>query len=167
MRRIRLGTLLSLIAILAMGMSLTVYHQRATRRESQLLAALSLYRDRGQEAMIEALERPITLTYPRGAGLVDVLRDIKAKTRGGALPGGCPIYVDPVGLQEAEIRINTPIATTPPREDLPLGVHLQRVLKPLGLDSKVESGLLIITSEGAMDKPRQEDLYIMYRDVLK
>ena len=62
-----------------------------------------------------------------------------------ALPDGIPIYVDPVGLDEAEKTIQSPVTLEPggrAAED-----DAEAVLKQLGLTYTVKDGLMTITSE--------------------
>lgn len=167
MKRIRLGTLLAWVAIFAMALALVIHQRRAARREARLLSVLALYRDRAQETIIDELEQPVILPYPRDAPLEDVLKSIKARSRGRSLPKGFPIYVDPLGLQEAGLTLTAPVRTMSTAEPLPFRVHLERILKPMGLGHQVDGGLLVITSEEAVDVPLETDLYQRYRDVLK
>jgi hypothetical protein len=179
MRRIRLVTLILLIAILAQGLALYVQH----RRTEQLRSALFLYRNHAQEEMLHTLEKEYDFylsgwkpAYGKAMPLEDVLKMVKTRTKGTWMPNGFPIYVDPIGLQEAEKTMMTPVGTDPADGPLPLGDHLRRILKPMGLAYKVEDGLLVITSEEAMDVPSGDakgrdltdvEVYRRYRDVLK
>src|SRR4051812_11356276 len=87
MRRLKLSTLILLIVILALGFALVVQQ----RREARLRSALELYRDRGQEKILDHLAGSSALTYPDGSTLEDLLKQIKNQTRGIRLPGGIPI----------------------------------------------------------------------------
>jgi hypothetical protein len=177
--RIRLSTLLLLIVVAALVIGL--YVQR--RRETQLLADLSIYREPIQEGIYDALDEPIALTYADGAPLDVVLKEIKQKTtKLPKLPTGIPIYVDPIGLQEAEKSLNSEVKRPPSADRLTLGEHLERVLDPLGLAYTTKDGFLMITSKPSEDEPivvcRDEvhqlsrpavlhQIYLKYRDVLK
>jgi hypothetical protein len=164
MRRFKLGTLILLIVIFALGLALFVQQ----RREARLKSALTLYRDRGHEKILEHLIEPIVLVYTDQAPLEDVLKQIKDRTKGARLPNGIPIYVDPIGLTEADLTLISPVKTPATKEELSLGEQLQRILKPLGLASKAEAGFLMITSEESLDESKgEEDPYLKYRDVLK
>jgi hypothetical protein len=55
---------------------------------------------------------------------------------------------------------------------LTLGEHLHRILKPLGLTYKIESGLCVITSLESLDEPtldgmREEDFRRLNDNILK
>jgi hypothetical protein len=166
-RRIRLSTLLFLIVVAAMLFGL--YAMK--RRQAQLLAALSLYRNPRTEGFYEALDQPSTLTYAEGATLDVVLRQIKAQfaTNPKTLTS-IPMYVDPIGLHEAGVRLNSPIKRPPSADTLALGEHLARILDSLGLAYQVKDGFLMITSKESNDVPLGDDgkdLFLRYRDVLE
>jgi hypothetical protein len=168
MKHLRLSTLLLLIVIVAQGIGLYVYHDR----EARLQAALALYRNGALEEMLERLRTPMDLSYPEGMPLGDLIKRVRMRTTGPKLGAGIPIYVDPVGLQEAGRTMYSEIQTPPTDRPLTLDEFLNRVLRPLGLAHKVEHGLVTITSVEALDQPlgdtiSQEELYRRYRDVLR
>jgi hypothetical protein len=168
-RRFRLSTLLLLIVVAALLIGL--YEQRF--REVQLLSNLSLYRNAKQEGIYDALDLPIALTYADGDHLDNVLKDIKIQTTKNPklpkLPTGIPIYVDPLGLQEAEVTLSSAVKRPSSADKLTLGEHLRRVLDPLGLAYTAKDGFLMITSKESVDVEIDdpEDLYHGYRDVIK
>jgi hypothetical protein len=103
-----------------------------------------------QTRKIEAkLEQRIDLTFA-DAPLEDVLKFIKAATRGTG-DNGIPIYIDPVGLQEAEVTMTSRVSIVVRGETLKDG--LRKVLRPLHLTYMVKDGLLTVTSEWAEDAP--------------
>ncbi len=171
-QRIRLSSLLLLMVVVTLLVGL--YVQK--RREAQLRAALSLYRNVKQEGIYDALglEPPIALTYADGDTLDVVLKDFKAQTTKNPkipkLPTGLPIYVDPLGLQEAGISWNALVKRPPSAETLTLGEHLARILDSLALTYMVRDGYLLITSKEARDVALGEEgdhPYVRYRDVLE
>jgi hypothetical protein len=99
----------------------------------------------GDRVILAKLERAIPMRYPRETPLESVLNDIRKATAGpdGA---GIPIYVDPVGLQEAERTITSPV--TIDVEGIPLKTTLGLVLRSLGLDYCVAGGVLYISCIG-------------------
>ncbi|MGP0065683.1 MAG: hypothetical protein ACLQGP_19025 [Isosphaeraceae bacterium] len=168
--RVRLSTFLLLIAVAALLIGL--YAQR--RREAQLMAFLSLYRNTKQEGIYDALDQPIALSYADGDHLAGVLKEIKKQTTKNPklpkLPTGIPIYVDPIGLQEAERSMNSVVERPSSADRLALGEHLKRILEPLGLAYVVKEGFLMITSKDSVDEPFGDDTgdpYLKHRDVLK
>jgi hypothetical protein len=77
-----------------------------------------------------------------------VLKFLRQATRGPA-DNGIPIYVDPVGLQEAEVTMTAPV--TIKAKGIPLHTCLKYLLKPLGLTYKIKDGLMTITSKSSED----------------
>ncbi len=98
------------------------------------------------------LEMPIPMKYPKNTPLEDVLKNIKAATR-GTNDSGIPIYVDPTGLRQAKKSLASSITINV--ENRPLKTTLPLILKQLGLINYVADGLLIITS---VDRSIDEEL---------
>ena len=94
-------------------------------------------------AILEALDRPISMPFPNETPLEDVIKYIKSATVGPELPEGIPIYIDPVGLQAAEKTEQSPIRIN--LEGVPLERTLFLALRPLGLGYAVKDGLLSIS----------------------
>jgi hypothetical protein len=169
LRPIRLSTFLLLTV--AAGLLIALYAQGL--REARLLDALSAYRNPRQEGLYDALDRPIALAYPDGATVEQVLKEIKKQTTKNPalpkIPNGVQIYVDPIGLQEAEKSMNSPVQRPPSADALTLGEHLRRVLEPLGLGYEVKSGFLMISAKESLEAPAgvDADPYLQYRDVLR
>ena len=65
---------------------------------------------------------------------------------------GIPIYVDPIGMQEAEKSLNSTIQID--LEGVPLRRTLQLALKQLGLAYFVDDGMIYITSQESLDQMR-------------
>lgn len=165
-RRIRLSTLLLLMIVLALLFGL--YRQRL--REKELRANLSLYRAPTTEGIYDALDQPLALTYADGAGLEEVLKETKRVSTGKPkLTSGIPIYVDPIGLQEAEQSMTSPVNRPPLADKVTLGEHLRNVLGPLGLGYVVKDGFLMVTSKESLDVETGDTTnpYLRYRDVLR
>jgi len=166
LRRIRLSTLLLLMIVLALLFGL--HAQR--HREAQLQATLALYRHPVTEGIYDALDQPLALAYADGAPLEEVLKEAKLRSAGRPkLRSGIPIYVDPIGLQEAEKSMISRVKRPPSADTLTLGEHLRHVLEPLGLGYVVQEGFLMITSTDSLDVESgdQIDPYVTYRDVLR
>jgi hypothetical protein len=167
---IRLSTFLLLT--LVAGLLIAIYVQRI--REARLRDAISIYRNPQTEAILDALDQPIALTYDDDAPLDLVLKEFRMRTtKNPKLPGiptGIPIYVDPIGLQEAERSLHATVKRPPSADTLAIGEHLRRVLEPLGLGYDVRDGFLMITSKESLDVPvggGDFDPYVRYRDVLR
>jgi hypothetical protein len=102
------------------------------------------------QELFKRLERPVTLSFPAEAPLADVLKQIKDATKGQD-GKRIPIYVDPLGLAEADKSLQSTVVID--LEDVPLRFSLRLVLKQLGLAYCIRDGVLIISS---VDGIRQE-----------
>lgn len=89
------------------------------------------------------------MSFPNETPLEDVLSYIKQATKGPRF-AGIPIYVDPVGLQEADKTTSSTVHID--LEGVPLRRALQLILSQLDLAYFVEDGILVITS------PESEEL---------
>ena len=115
-----------------------------------------LDRDPKTKSILAKLEEPISMAFPNETPLEDVLKYIKAATQ-GPNDTGIPIYVDPVGLNEAEKTMTSPVMLD--LEGVPLKTTLRLLLKQLGLTYTVKDGLLTITSESSEDQPTEIRVY--------
>ncbi|ODU01173.1 MAG: hypothetical protein ABS79_02135 [Planctomycetes bacterium SCN 63-9] len=95
------------------------------------------------KAVLEKLESPISMDFGNETPLEDVLKYIQSATADPRYTG-IPIYVDPVGLQEAEKTLQSPIQVK--LDGIPLKTTLRLVLKQLGLAYCVHDGFLMISS---------------------
>ena len=93
--------------------------------------------------VLKALDRAVPMPFPDETALEDVLRYVKASLR-SAEEREVPIYVEPVGLQEAEKTIHSPVSID--LVDVPLKVALKLLFRELGLRYQVRDGLIVITS---------------------
>jgi RNA polymerase sigma factor (sigma-70 family) len=100
-------------------------------------------RDPKSQAILAKLEEPVSMSFANETPLEDVLKYIKQATSEPNSPG-IPIYVDPVGLQEAEKTITSTIQLD--LEGVPLRRTLQLALNQLDLIYYVDDGILVITS---------------------
>ncbi len=113
LRPVRLSTFLLLVLVVALMVSLALQRMR----ERQLRDAIAVYRQPQTEAIIEAVARPMPLHYQEGTGLTSLdefLREFRrASTGSPGLGPGIPIYVDPIGLQEAGRSLNNTVRRPP------------------------------------------------------
>jgi RNA polymerase sigma factor (sigma-70 family) len=100
--------------------------------------------------ILEKLDEPISMSFNAETPLDDVLKYIRQATTTKTF-SGIPIYVDPIGLNEAERSLNSTIQIN--LEGVPLRRTLQLLLTQLGLAYFVEDGMLVITSEDSAKKP--------------
>ena len=103
--------------------------------------------------ILEAMEQPVAMTFPDPKPLKDVLRYVTLATATPTYPG-IPIYIDLIGLQEAD---RTPSSTvTIDLRGVPLKTSLHAGLEQLGLDYRVQDGYLRVTKAadpGDLDSP--------------
>ena len=111
-------------------------------------------RDPVTTAILEKLETKVSMPFPTETPLEDVIKGI---TQSPALPEGIPIYVDPVGLQEAEKSDSTPVKIN--LEGMSLKKSLKLLLKQLGLTYTVKDGLMTIISAESKDQPTEIRVY--------
>jgi hypothetical protein len=96
------------------------------------------------------LEELIPMHFAVETPLDDVLKYIKQATTTPTF-SGIPIYVDPIGLQEAERSLNSTVQMD--LDGVPLRRTLQLMLTQLGLAYFVEDGMLVVTSEDRAREP--------------
>ena len=101
-------------------------------------------KDPKSKAILAKLDMPLTMSFTDDTPLEDVLSYIKTST---ATEGyeGIPIYVDPLGLQEAEKSMTSTVRNMNVK-GVPLRRTLQLLLQQLDLVYFVEDGVLCITS---------------------
>jgi RNA polymerase sigma factor (sigma-70 family) len=105
--------------------------------------------DPKSQAINAKLEEPIPMNFANETPLEDVLKYIKQATTHGPTDSGIPIYVDPIGLQEAEKTMASTVQLD--LEGVPLRRTLQLALKQLDLIYFVDDGTLVITSQDSED----------------
>ena len=155
--RLRLSTLILLIIIFGMAAALVLQQKREARLRSALRSARSL----NDEAIRAALDRPFRAKFLSrnpltSATLEQLLTEIKHGTRNGVLWNGIPVYVDPVGLQEAG-RTMTSWVTLSSKTML-IKEALEESLGQLKLDYVVRDGFICISSKESTDKPLGDEL---------
>jgi len=108
-------------------------------------------RDPQSRRILAKLDDRIPMSFATETPLEDFLKYVKQVTASPENPGGLPIYVDPVGLQEAEKTMNSTVIID--LEGVPLRRTLQLVLKQLDLIYFVDDGMIYITSSESEDQP--------------
>ena len=106
--------------------------------------------DRSRRVAAE-LNKVMDMHFHNETPLEDVIKYVRTATTGPAFPDGIPIYLDPIGLQEAEKTETSPIRLD--LSQIPLRTSLKLALKQLGMLYYLEDGLLKITSETSEDIP--------------
>jgi RNA polymerase sigma factor (sigma-70 family) len=110
---------------------------------------------RKTRGIMQALEEPISMSFAAKTPLDDVLQYIKVATTTPEFPG-LPIYVEPLGLQEANKTLGSTIQFD--RAGLPLKTSLRLMLKQLGLSYIVKDGFLTIDSRSSITETRVEEM---------
>jgi hypothetical protein len=103
-----------------------------------------------------ALQKRVAIPFAQETPLGEFLQYIKTATATPERPEGLSIYVDPIGLEETEKTIESPISFD--QKDVPLSKSLELVLGQLGLAYWVEeNGLLVISADSSRDTKRPVD----------
>jgi hypothetical protein len=101
------------------------------------------------QAILEALKKRIPMPFKEEIPFEEVIAYIIKESKTPALPNGIPIYVDPIGLNEADKTMQSPVSLD--LEGVALRKSLKLVLDQLGLVYNVKDGLLTITSSNSED----------------
>ena len=94
-------------------------------------------------AVLKKLDEPVSMSFPNDTPLADVLKYIQSALA-GSNDKGIPIYVDPVGLQEAEVTMTSPV--TMDLDGVPVRRTLYLLLAQLRLTYQVDEGIVFITA---------------------
>jgi len=129
------------------------------RRARYTGSEVLLSRDSRTKGILTQLNERLAMPFPQETPLEEVLKYIRTNTVSEELdlPAGIPIYVDPVGLQEADKTITSPI--TLDLDGIPLKTSLRLILKQLDLTYTVKDGLMTITSAKSDDQPTEIRVY--------
>jgi len=104
------------------------------------------------------LDQTAPMRFREAAALEDFLKYISAKAK--ATDGRVlPIYVDPIGLQDADKTMQDTIQID--LESCSLGTALRIALRQLSLTSDVRDGMVYITSYASDDTPGDIDYYLL------
>ena len=107
----------------------------------------------------DKLQQKVPMHFVAETALSDVLKAIKSATSGEDDPG-LQFYVDPVGLQEVDKTMTSPVSID--LEGVPLTTTLELVLKQLNLGYHVQKdGLVVITSLESVDHNVDPTLLIL------
>jgi hypothetical protein len=100
------------------------------------------------------LSRKLDLDFPDGISLQEYLKEIKRATTSKDDPG-IPIYVNPRGIQDAQITLTSRISFTKGQS---LGETLRYVLNSTGLSYVVHDGFLMIDSRTGILERRLDEI---------
>ncbi len=99
--------------------------------------------------LAERLDKPVTMNFPNETPLEDVLKYIKEATK-DEKGKSIPIYADPLGFQNAEKTLQSPISLD--LEDVPLRTTLRLILAQLTLDYRIRDGMLYISDQDSLNE---------------
>ena len=100
--------------------------------------------DPANARILKLLDEPVPMHFPTSMTLEELLKHVKDAT--SRLDGkGIPIYVDPIGLQEAEKSMTSTVGVRLDRDDIALKNSLHLCLRQLQLAYCVKNGFLQIT----------------------
>jgi hypothetical protein len=155
--RLRLSTLILLIIIFGMAIALVLQQKREARLRSALRSARSLNDEAIRVALNQPFEAKFLARNPLARPPLDqLLTEIKRRTSNGVLWNGVPIYVDPIGLQEAGVTMASSVTVS--SKAMPIKEALEEALGQLKLDYVVRDGFLCISSKESTDKPLGDEL---------
>jgi len=115
-------------------------------------------------AILARLDEPIFMAFPDKTPLGVVLRHFKNATSKGRNDPGVPVYLDPIGLQEAKRSLASTVTIN--GGQTPLKIALQQVLDQLGLAYVVRDDVLIISSRKGVDREQNETTAVLTKDAL-
>ncbi len=101
--------------------------------------------ERQTEKIFDTLDRTVEVRFPNETPLEEFLKFVQVQSQSPELPTGIPIYVDPVGLQEAEKTLQSPIILDV--GSIPLRTSVKLALRQLGLVYRVKDGFMKIDYE--------------------
>ncbi len=103
------------------------------------------------KAIHDSLDREVVLKILNRTTFEEALKIVKEASKTPGIPDGIPIYVDPIGLQELKVSMDSPLEGIIPADEIPLSQYLDMVLEPLGLGYAVKDGILtVITKDGVI-----------------
>ncbi len=112
----------------------------------------SFERYRRHRNVAAALQNKFIVPSKDTVSIEDAIRAVKQSSVTRAFPAGLPIYVDPIGLQEAECNLAADV--TADLGDATVAQVLDRILKPKGLAYWLpDDRYLLITSQESLDVP--------------
>jgi RNA polymerase sigma factor (sigma-70 family) len=100
--------------------------------------------------IVHKLDDMVPMKFPDETTLEDLIKHIQEATKTSEMAHAIPIYIDPLGLQEAERSLTSTVRIN--LEGVPLKRTLQLALKQLGLAYFVDDGMIYITSQDSLDQ---------------
>ncbi len=134
-----------------------LFRAMSERRIPKYAKAVDVFdRDPKTKQIIAKLDDPLAMNFPNETPLEDVLKYVKQATQTPE-DNGIPIYVDPIGLQEADKTMTSPVSVD--LDGVPLKTTLRLILRQLGMTYTVKDGFLMITSVESEDQQTDIRVY--------
>jgi hypothetical protein len=113
--------------------------------------------EKRNEALRARLDLPVSVCFPVATPFEDFLRYLGGATvdKAAGFPLGIPIYLDPHGLEAADVSVTSMIVIN--FEEIPLRTTLRLVLRQLRLDYRVTGGVVLISDEVSIAKAEPKD----------
>jgi len=102
------------------------------------------------QAVLDSLDQIVSMPFSNDTPLVDCLDYLQDATANTEFLDGLPFYLDPVGLEEAELTEKSPVRLR--LESIPLKTSLWLALDQLGLAYTVIDGLVIISTPERLEE---------------
>jgi hypothetical protein len=119
------------------------------------IGPIDAHDDRSQRIIVE-LSKPLSMPFGAETSLAELIKYVKSSTKGPAFADGIPIYVDPIGLSEADKSMASTVSNVQV-EGVPLRTTLKLLLNQLDLTYVVGDGLLRIISQEAAERDVGEE----------
>ena len=113
------------------------------------------------KSILAKLEQRVLMSFAEETPLDDILKYIKQATINGPNDPELPIYIDPIGLREANQSLRSTVKLN--AENTPLKVTLPQILKQLDLAHVVKDDVLIISSRKGIYLEKKES-FILAKD---
>ena len=104
----------------------------------------------GSAAVMRALRARVEMHFPEATPLSELVAYVQSVVTTPDFPRTIPVYVDPIGLEEQEVTLESPIQLD--LRTIPLRRTLQLALRPLGLSYAVMDGMIVISSPDQLDQ---------------
>jgi hypothetical protein len=138
------------------GLLVITSNESVIEEEMRAIHVIAFDKSSRTKAIVAALDKPVAMPFAQETPLEDVLNHIKTATKRPA-DSGIAIYVNPIGLQEAEKSMASTIRIDV--EGVPLRTTLRLLLRQLDLGYYVKDGMLNISS--LEDRNLDGDIFVL------
>ena len=150
----RLKVTAAILIAIGAASSLTIATGGLIQEKAAATPRVSAQEPPRRRTIPDKLEEPVAMIFPNETPLADVLQYVKVATKAPGDDAGLPIYVDPLGLQDAEASFNSTVTLN--AENMPLRVTLAQLLTKLGLEYAAKEDVVIVSSPRRIAEERKE-----------